>query len=198
MNHLFNIVTCILFVSISQTLFSMSTSNELIFYEDRNLPIRDAIKNVVKNSGKRIIFDSQVDGTSSFYIKGVHWRQVLESFLKVHDLKINESEHTIFVQKNLLKEGSLKPLVTEIKNKTDLLPDNVLDKTADTIEKELDIKGISGSFNNLKAIVNYRGRNQTWSVGNTINAKYRVVKIEEDGLTLLDINENNKLMVKFY
>jgi len=198
MNHIFNIVTCILFVSISQTLLSMSTSNELIFYKDRNLPIRDAIKNVVKNSGKRIIFDSQVEGTSSFYIKGVPWRQVLESFLKVHDLKIHESEHTIFVQKNFLKEGSLEPLAVERKKKIDLMPDNVLDKTSDAIEKELDIKGISGSYNNLKAIVNYRGRNQTWSVGNTINTKYRVVKIEEDGLTLLDINENNKVMVKFY
>tara|TARA_Y100000589_G_scaffold324386_1_gene360486 strand:- start:1325 stop:1855 length:531 start_codon:yes stop_codon:yes gene_type:complete len=176
----------------------MSTTDDLIYYEDQNLPIRDALANIIKNSGKKIIFDSQINGTSSFSINGIPWRKVLESFVQIHDLKVDESEHTIFVQKKYFKKKSPEPLKIQEKIETDLRSDQKLSDSVDLIERELDIKGISGSYNNLNAIVNYRGRNQTWSVGNTIDAKYRVINIEEDGLTLLDLKKKNELMVKFY
>ena len=191
-----------LFMLLTPILYSMSTSNELIFYKERNLPIRDAISHVAKNSGKKVIFDSRISGTSSFSINGIPWRQVLDSFLKVHNLSINESRHALFIQEN-------NPLETIQKfsesNKGDLLNSKLdsslnkgLESNEKTIDDELEIKGVSGSHKNLKAIVNYRGRNQTWSVGNMIDKKYRVVKIEEDGLTLLDLSKNDEVVFKFY
>ena len=47
------------------------------------------------------------------------------------------------------------------------------------IDSEIEIKGVSGSQNNLEQL-SIQGRNQTWSVGNIINEKYRVVKDEEE------------------
>lgn len=195
-------ITLVCIASLSSTVYSMNTSNELVFYEEQNLPIRDAIQNVVKVSGKRVLFDSEIKGTSSFSINGVPWRRVLNSFLKVHNLIIDESQDAIFIHKknssetlqNISKKKQADPLVSSTRES--VLAPNGLHK--DTIDSEIEIKGVSGSQNNLKAIVLYKGRNQTWSVGNIINEKYRVVKIEEDGLTLRDLNKNDDLTIKFY
>ena len=189
----------ILSLALSQTLYSMSTFNELVFYEKSNLPIRDAITHIVKTSGKRVVFDSQIEGTSSFSINGVPWRNVLNSFLEVHNLSINESKHAIFIQKDHLSEKVKNLSLTkkdDVSNSRKL--SSVVKSSKVNFEDELEIKGVSGSNKNLKAIVNYRGRNQTWSVGNVIDAKYRVIKIEEDGLTVLDLNRNDEVIVKFY
>ena len=123
-------------------------------------------------------------------------------FLKVHDLIIDESRDAIFVHKknssetsqNVSKQKQVDPLVSSIRES--VLASN--DSHKETIDSEIEIKGVSGSQNNLKAIVLYKGRNQTWSVGNIINEKYRVVEIEEDGLTLRDLNKNDDLTIKFY
>ena len=195
-------ITLVYIASLSSAVYSMKTSNELVFYEEQNLPIRDAIQNVVKASGKKVLFDSEIKGTSSFSINGIPWRRVLYSFLKVHDLIIDESQDAIFVHKknssktsqNVSKQKQVDPLVSSIRES--VLASNGSHK--ETIDSEIEIKGVSGSQNNLKAIVLYKGRNQTWSVGNIINEKYRVVKIEEDGLTLRDLNKNDDLTIKFY
>jgi len=198
----FKIITFILLVLFSPTFYSMSSSNELVFYEERNLPIRDAINHVAKVSGKKILFDSEINGTSSFSITGIPWRRVLSSFLKVHNLNINESNDTIFIQKNNSLQVEKKVSEMKRNNLFDSRIDNHLKEHnlagEKSIDNELEIKGVSGSDNSLKAIVSYRGRNQTWSVGNMIDEKYRVLKIEEDGLTLLDLNKNDEVVIKFY
>ena len=75
-------ITLVYIASLSSAVYSMNTSNELVFYEEQNLPIRDAIQNVVKASGKKVLFDSEIKGTSSFSINGIPWRRVLNSFFK--------------------------------------------------------------------------------------------------------------------
>ncbi len=201
MIHLLKNLMCFLFLWLCPTLHGMSSSHELIFYEDQNLPIRDAIKRIAKASGKRVLFGSDIKGTSSFSIIGVPWRKVLDSFSKVHNLSINELNHEIYVQNNRSME--IPNLFSETKQVNSV--ERVIDPISESnnskkkaINNELEIKGVSGSHNNLKAIVDYKGRNQTWSVGNIIDEKYRVLKIEEDGLTLLDLDKNNELIVKFY
>ena len=201
MIQLFKNLTCILFLLSCPILLSMSTSHELVFYEDKNLPIRDAIKRVAKVSGKRVLFGSDIKGTSSFSFIGVPWRQVLDSFSKVHHLNINESKEVIFIQNdrsieihhNLVKTKQDKSLKRAIDSRIESNKSGKKD-----INNELEIKGVSGGHNNLKAIVVYKGRNQTWSVGNIIDEKYRVLRIKEDGLTLLDLGKNDELIVKFY
>ena len=94
-------ITLVYIASLSSAVYNMNTSNELVFYEEQNLPIRDAIQNVVKASGKKVLFDSEIKGTSSFSINGIPWRRVLNSFLKVHDLIIDESRDAIFVHKKI-------------------------------------------------------------------------------------------------
>ena len=182
-------------------LLSMSTSQELVFYEDKNLPIRDAIKRIAKVSGKRVLFGSDIKGTSSFSFSGVPWRQVLDSFSKVHHLNINESKEVIFIQ----NDRSIEIPHNLVKTKQDKSLKRAIDSRIESnkfgkkdINNELEIKGVSGGHNNLKAIVVYKGRNQTWSVGNIIDEKYRVLRIKEDGLTLLDLGKNDELIVKFY
>lgn len=164
----------------------------MIFASDTAVPLRFALEKMANQSNKRLLFENDLSGSVSYSLNGVFWREALELLLKVNQLAKEETDKSIFFYKKTQTPISFSKTNQNLVKTSKDLPD-VEAKLQDRVK----ISGISGSENNFLAIVNYNGHNQIWSQGKLIDGKYKVIRIENTGLTLKNEQDGEEQQFNF-
>lgn len=183
MRNAFCIVVYLVFYNFS--LYCATHNSELIFAEEAQVPLKYALTDLSKQSNKRLLFDSTIDGTVSYAFNGVYWREALELLFELRQLTMEETPQSIYVYKKFKDLGprDLKAKPIDIQKSL-----NASDRTKNndslSLNERIKISGISGNQNGLLAIVNFNGVNQIWSVGKNIDGKHVISDIRPGSLML--------------
>jgi hypothetical protein len=155
-------------------------------------PLEKVLAELVRPSGKRLIFEANLNEATTLSLSHVPWRAALKAVLNAHGLEKVETQNNLIImagkkrlsQSDLRLQGSMKPVHSGQALKTQ-------------VATQYRISGITGNQDQRMAIVEYQGESRLWKIGTQIKSGFQVQSILEDKIVLINPQTGSQKSVSF-